>query len=241
MLLRRKIVGLIVLLSCFNAKAQLNGSSFSPQMDPADSLANNFYISHRGSALSLYNGRLFHGYGGYKGNGYYAFSDWAVGSIQYDGIWYDSVKLIYDIYADDIIVRSLNNDPVILFKDRVQKFTLQGLQFIRLQADKDGVIRTGFYQVLALGKLTIIARRTKLVDEKIEDGMAIREFRATNRFYAYKDGVYHSFNKQKKLLALVRESKSSIQQQLRKEGIRWKTNRELVMSRIANIYNQTSR
>ena len=152
-----------------------------------DSVAN-LYFEGRGRMLEIYSGRVFYGYIGIDGYAFYSSKDWQKGSLLYDGTWYHNILMMYDIYKDQVLIRHPSTIPIYLFNERVERFSYDGLSFVRLKSDKDNVIKEGFYQLLTEGKVTIIVSRQKKIDEKIIDLALERKFVSSNTYYALKDG-----------------------------------------------------
>ena len=59
------------------------------------------------------------------------------------------------------------------------------------------LLKTGFYQQLSMGKVTILAFVSKMIEENIENLRVERNFVPVNFYYALKDGNYYPINKAK--------------------------------------------
>ena len=234
----KKVVGFLLLFPVLYTQGQSAAYMDSSVSAALDSAAN-LYFADRANTLEIYSGRAFYGYPGIEGYAFYPSKDWQKGSILYDGTWYHNIFLIYDIYKDQVLIRHPTTIPVYLFNERVQKFYYDGQTFIRLRPDKDNVLKTGFYQVLTEGKVTVIVSRQKEIEEKIVDLTLERKFISSNVFYALKDSNYYLINNQKSLLKLLKDQKQNILKHLKKNKLKYRKNEEKTILAIAEFYNQS--
>ena len=233
----KKLLVFLFLFSFFYTKGQSLDSGNTKHSEASDSAANFYFVNQR-ETLAIHNGRVFYGYPGMVNHAFYPEAGWQNGSLLYDGIWYHDISFRYDIYKDELVILHPNNTPVRLFSDRVQEFYFQGQNFVRLSQDKDNIIKSGFYQRLTNGAVTIFARRHKKIEENIV-GLAIeRKFVSSNRYYVLKDGRYHIINKQKSLLDLLKDNRQNILQHLSQQKLRYKDNKEKAIVEIAKFHNQ---
>lgn len=236
----RKLTTISLLLLCiYESKAQ--GDSSAPLEAAKDSMISLYYTDQH-KILPLYNGRQFNGYSNLiEGYAYYLTNDWQTGSIRYEGMWFHDIPIMYDSYKDEVIVRSPQGFPFILFSQRVQEFSFAGKNFVRLEADSNRVISPGFYQRVVSGKLTMYAKRSKQLEEKIEGLVVERKFLPNERYFLLKDGLYYSIDKQKSLLDVVRDRRQEMQDHLKQQGIRFKNTPETAIIKVAEFYNQPSK
>lgn len=197
------------------------------------------YFSNQDRTLAIHNGRVFYGYPGTLEHAFYLENSWQNGSVLYDGTWYHDTPLMYDIYKDEVIILHPNNMSVRLYSERVQKFNFNGLAFVRLLPDKDNVLKSGFYQQLTDGNVTIFVRRHKKLEEKIEGFIIERKFISSDHFYVLKGGNYYPIGKQKSLLNLLKDSRQSIQRHLKQQKLKYRKEREKTIVQIAEFYNQS--
>jgi hypothetical protein len=204
-----------------------------------DSILNAYYSLR--DTLSLYNGRQFYGYpASIEGFAFFGSNDMAHGSILYNNVWYHHIGLFYDLYKDEIIVR--HPPPfevnIILYGDNISQFILDGQTFVYLARDKNNVIDSGFYQQLATGNATILVKRKKLLEEKINGLQLEAKFVTKNRFFILKDGVYQTIKREDDLLSVLKDKRQELYEYKKSRGLRYKSNPELFIMTITNYYNQ---
>lgn len=235
----RKLPAFLSLFLFYYASGQSLGPEDTKLADAYDSAAVS-YFTNQNRTLAIHNGRIFYGYPGMLGHAFYPDEiNWQNGSVLYDDTWYHNISLMYDIYKEEVLILHPNNMPIRIFSERVQKFYYKDKVFVRLNADKDFIIKSGFYQRLVEGNVTILVRRSKRIEEKIEGMVIERRFLSSDQYYVLKDGNYHVIHKQKSLLNLLKDSKQNITQHLKQQKLRYKTNKEETIVEIAKFYNQS--
>jgi len=236
----RQLALSLLLFYFFSAAGQPIDSAGKKSNQAPDSTIN-LYFTSVGETSGLYNGRVFYWYPLMKGHAFYPSADWQKGSVLYDGTWYQNLFIMYDIYRDEIVLKHPNSIPIRLFSDRIQEFQLEDQHFTRLQPDKDNVLKDAFYQVLAIGKVTVFAARQKKIEENIVENTLERSFITVDQYYLLKDGRYHLILNQKQLLSILKDKRQSITQNLRKQKLKYKKEKEKTIVQVAKFYNQSSK
>lgn len=229
----RKLTVFFFLLP-FITRAQLSSVAGN---SPADSLAA-LYFANQKETLAIHNGRIFYGYPEVVGEAFYPSTGFQKASLLFDGTWYHDVSIMYDTYLDDIILVHPSLTVIRLFSERVEQFSFDGLNFIRLNADKDHVLKPGFYQRLVEGNATILVHRSKKIEENIVDMRVERKFVSATRYFILKDGVYHPIYRQKFLFDILKVNRQAIVKHLKSQGIRYKDDQEKAIIAIAQYFNQ---
>ncbi len=234
--------GIILVFYSFQylySNGQSSPSTYQATSVKTDSVINIYFTKQR-KELAIYNGRLFRGYEyGIEGHGFYFSNDWQIGNIQYDGIWYNNLPLRYDIYKDEVMVNHPNNIPIILFGERVQQFHFADLHFFRLKTGNKNEPSANIYQLLTDGKIKILARRSKIIEENLENKKVEKKFIDQHRYYLVKDEKYHLVRNQRSMLNLLGNRRQEILKDLRKNNIRFKKDREKAIIHMADFYNQS--
>lgn len=234
----KKVFGFFFFFPVLFATAQSPVSISGNDSAASDSVAN-LYFAARGMSSAIYNGKVFYGYPGVKGEAFYPSGGWKKGSVLYDGFWHHDIFLQYDIHKDQVIIRHPNSMSICLFSERVEKFYYGEYTFVRLDPGKDNVVKAGFYQQLSKGKVTIIVARQKKIEENIVDLSIERKFVSGNTYYALKDGHYYPVNNRKSLLKLLKDKRQSILKQLKKEKLKYKHDAEKTIISMTEFYNQS--
>jgi hypothetical protein len=169
---------------------------------------------------------------------YYQVDDWQNATIEYNSILYKDVPVRYDLVKDQLIVSHPNGyQSFYLFTPWVKSFTLGGSLFVNLPKDSaGGAPAPGFYQVLHRGPLTVLAKRSRKIQQRSTD--ARLEFVTTDKYYILKEGIYYAIRNQADLLTLVGDRKGEARKALRQQGIRFRSLPEAAILTVAEFYNQ---
>ncbi len=200
------------------------------------------YYSGSVQQQRLYNGTEHTGYSpNIKGHAYYFTREWQNGTVHYDGVLYQDVPVLYDMYKDQVIVRHFSDIFTVgLVSPKVTWFTIPAHRFIRVEALPTENIRTGFYEVLFEGKITALARRTKTMSEYIGNTMEY-EFMEHTQYLIKKDSVYHIIRNEGKLLDVLNDQRPAVKQHLRKNRIRFRKTPELAIVKAVEFYETLNR
>lgn len=191
----------------------------------------------------LYYGRQYVGYPfATKGIPFYGSDDWYNGNIVYRDIAYSGILLKYDLVKDEVLALHPNGfTPVVLFSPRIQTFSLGDNQFVYLTEAETAPYKAGIYEVLARGPISLYARRTMLLNERIVSNALEREIVRDYSFFVQKDGKFFPVKNEKAILQLVGEKRKESKAMLKAAGIRYRKTPEEALRRIVNFYNQFSR
>jgi len=221
-------------LSCIITNAQTT----------ADTSVNASYNKKIAAYGDLYYGIEHLGYT-QKMNGtpYFESTEWQKGNVIYNNVLYKDVMLKYDLAADELIVLHPNNFfGVTLVTDKVQSFTISNNEFIYVPArNKLGLKQSGFYQVLVNGKLSILAKRSKVIEEKTSVGEVERNVESKEQYYAVKDGAATSVNNEESVMGLLGDQARAVRTYLRTRDIKFRKSKELALFEIATYYNQLAK
>lgn len=170
---------------------------------------------------NLLQGRVYFSiYPAIKGSQFLA-TDWSLGDIRIQDREYKDVPLLYDIYADDLILLHLQSTSfnlIRLIKEYIQGFNLGDRYFINLAYSPylETGLKPGFYELMLADRLTLLSKRRHLL--KTED--AISSFSRKDIIYLVKDGQAHRVSNRKSVVVAIGEShKKSIYSFLKKEKI----------------------
>ena len=175
-----------------------------------------------------------------EGFAYFQSPDWLQGSVTYNNVVYKDVSLKYDLLTDQLIVLHPNNIfAVTLFKERVQSFTIGNNHFISVSKNNDAGLKPGYYHQIIIGKLSILAKRSKVIEEKTTTQVEKRVI-SKDQFYAVKDGMFRLIKSEDSIMEMVGNQSANIRKMLRSKEIKFRTNKELALIEIATYYNQSA-
>jgi hypothetical protein len=231
--------------SCFfwgklNAQSYLTDSAYySQSLNNAISL----YTNILGKTTHLFNGSeyIFNNHG-VSGHAFFGESEPTKGEVFYDGTLYPNVSLAYDLSRDEVLV---NNNPgqdfnLKLITERVKYFSVLNHVFVRIVPDNTlkGYIPTeGFYDLLYNGKVTVLAKRRKQIEQgfKAEESLHFVQY---NEYFIKKDNVYYPIDGKGSLLNVFHDQKDKMKKFYRKSDLNYKKNPENAIVRTAEYYAQ---
>jgi hypothetical protein len=230
------------------------GKSFG-QEAPGDSInhqtsfgqvVSNFYIAI-GQESRLYNGPEYHPYDrNIKGSALFPLDaeTWATGKVNYDGIDYEGVPLMYDIYKDVLVALLYNHFSMyILQSDRVRDFTFSGHHFIRINADSlvndRADISTGFYEQLYKGKTAVLVKWVKTIQHSTSITTILETYFIENHdFYLLKGNTYYKVNSKGAFLDALKDKKPALQKYLKDNHINFRQDPATAMAILAAYYDR---
>src|SRR5258708_33877954 len=160
--------------------------------------AANFYKAV-GQQSRLYNGHEYLPYDRHiKGNALfpYGVESWEPGDVNYDGVVYKNVPMMYDIFKDVVVVLLYNKFSMYsLLANKVHDFTFDNHHFVRVETDSlnnnNSGITSGFYDQLYGGKIEALAKRVKTIQNSSNTTTTIETyFISANEYYFRKDNTY---------------------------------------------------
>ncbi|HEX6432136.1 MAG TPA: hypothetical protein VF008_30805, partial [Niastella sp.] len=218
------------------AQNNINVPADSPTIVKAGDVYNPFIYKQS----RLYNGIEHLGYSiRIKGHAYFLEKELQAGSIVYDELEFVNVPMLYDLLKDQVVVLHSNGfSRVGLVSEKVKEFTLLNHHFIRLEADSlaGRLIFTGFYDELYTGKLSVLAKRIKFIEETIKDEL-LRDFIQQNYFYIKKEGVYYAVKNYKGLIKVLKDKAPAVKQYLRKNRIKFRKGPENAIVKATAYYD----
>jgi hypothetical protein len=225
----------------------LPAALFAQSSSPApDSLGNGGYYA----AISTFYAKLLpdaHIYTGseflpydylIEGNAFYPDGSTHVGSIDYDGISYGHIPILYDIVKDRVIVLTSNNFLIVPATDKVSRFSMQGRTFVHLLEDTTatGFPGPGIYELVYEGRESLWAKHHKIVKNDPQDGH--RFFLESVSYYLKRGTTYYEVNTQRAFLKVLGDRKASLKSLIRKKGLRFKDDRPQTMRTLLTHYDQ---
>ena len=194
----------------------LNISSIHSQSSNKTSVYNWFDKTTNKESLPINNGKLHTNFDKIIGtvDRYYN-SEFASGNLGYQEQEYFDVQLKYDIYKDEIILKSPGEGliEINLIKENVQYFKLLDKKFINLNIDKKlpANARGGYYEESVIGKkFTFYIKHYKDKKEILKGTETFIDYYNKNEFVLFTQGKYTNVDSKNELLKLFPNDKNKI-------------------------------
>jgi hypothetical protein len=199
------------------------------------------YYQSLGEQSPLYNGSQYIEYPFIiqDGHPFFGSQGFVDATIRFEGMTFDRVPTLYDIVRDQLVILDYHRYYKInLPADKIHQFELPGHTFIRLLHDSSNEIKTGFYEQLYHGKLTLFAKREKRISQQYSN-MEINNVVYSHSFYYIRKGnVFYPINNKKTLMKSLKPKQKEVQQYLKKNKIKFKKAPEKAALMAVEYYDQ---
>jgi hypothetical protein len=216
----------------------------SPLSDSAYVAALRQYHAYVTPEVGLYRGMQYIDYDItiQKGQPFFGPDSVRYGSVWYNGIGYDNIRMQYDLVKDQLVILDpFNIYKISLYMDMVDSFALDGHLFIRIRDSlAPSFLRFGYCERIYQGRLVLMKRERKFVHENLvlsSDNVRLY-IDGTISFYFKKDGRYQAVNTRKELYNLLKDRRrSDIKRFIRKSKLNWHTDKEQLLQLVAAWYD----
>lgn len=224
------------------AVAQDEGSDSSFYSSSIKNIRNYYWESvHKNSPL--YKGKIYVGHSvRIIGHPFFESESVSEGTVVYDGIHYQAVPMFLDLVREEVVIDLENGFKIKLINEKVEKFSLFGHTFIRLEENEisDPKVSPGIYDVLYEGNVLLLAKRSKEIKEYIENSKSIKEFVPRIVFFIRKGESFYSVKSKQSVLRLFKDQKKSIRKYLKKNRIKYNSDPEEAIVKILKYTEQLS-
>ena len=230
------LTGLIFLRAPASAQPPISG----PQLTEA-------ILTYTGSPAAdwrLYNGPLYLGYDHHaQGHPFLQSDSLLTGSAEYDGVFYPSLSLSYDLVKDLVIIPDKQRTTYVqLLTEKLPAFSIGQKKFIYLSPDSTATNppETGYYELLFNGKVRALAKHLKKVQNngKAEENLSI--YRQYDSWYLEMNGRYLSIHNQNSLLKAFGAGDKGLRNILRSRDLSFKKDPAGALTAAAELLSQSN-
>jgi hypothetical protein len=199
----------------------------------------NYFNDVMGQKTVLFNGKQYEFDSSIiSGNAFFMDArQFVMGTVTYRGFRFENVPVIYDVFRDEIITK-VDDDftAFALINEWVLNFSLHNHNFIRIVVNFDSEIKTGFYDVIWDGKIKVLVKRTKSIQEKL-DNTVQKYFLPSTSYFIEKDGKYYKINSESAFMSLFKSEKQLFRKKIKENKLNFRKNPEEVLVTLASYYN----
>ncbi len=200
------------------------------------------YNNYNANNAPVYNGEAYLYYTfKMEGDPFFETGNFSDGWVNYKGRKYNSLKLIYDIVRNQVVVLSPDKITAIVVQSQfIDSFSLLGHTFIALQEDqKQNLYNSGFYDLLYNGHTQFLVRRVKSLNPRIQGNIMVTQFVTKNRFYIHKGGLYYLVSNKKDVYRLFNDKIHELKRLMHKNHIKLRHKTfESDMVKVTAFYDQ---
>ncbi len=180
------------------------------------------------------------------GHPFFLNTNFNTGSVRFDNILYENVKLKYDILENKIVVKDASGVfAVSPDYDKIDLFTIDSHLFTKLEKENSpsSLPKSGFYEVLYAGNnLVLYKKETKILMEDLNDRGGPRRYIVPSiNYYLKKGNAYYLFNRQKHVLDLFKDRKTELRQFIRKNNLDFSNDANNALIRAVTYYETLSK
>lgn len=192
-----------------------------------------------GYQAALYNGPKYLGYPSYfkETHPFFNTSTPSLGTIQYNGVVYQGIYLLYDAYKD-VVILSDKLRLIELTTEKITAFTIDGHQFINLKniplvkGNKQGL-----YQVLLDGRIQLLCKEIKSKQEKVINNELIGIFESTKNYFIILENQLIPITNKQQLFKLFATKEEGIRKLISKEKLKFRSNKAQSYTKVIAYLN----
>ncbi|MBX3257947.1 MAG: hypothetical protein KF862_27700 [Chitinophagaceae bacterium] len=207
-----------------------------------EALAAEVYYASLKTQSGIYNGSEYVQYVHLLAEGHPYFDTTLLrqGTVLYNQVVYHDVPMLYDIIRDELIVQHFNKVFLIqMIKSKIDWFELYGHHFLHLGRDstRKGNVKDGFYDVVYDGKVKLYIKRVKQIQESIPYMQVERKVYSKDRYFIYKDDIFHEVSSQSSVLKVLPGHASELKQVVRSNKIKFRKKKEHAITLMVQKYD----
>lgn len=173
---------------------------------------------------------------------YFLSEDWIMGDAFYDGEYFSNIPLMFDVLNSRLITEHHSSGhPIQLVIEKLDRFSISGHSFqkIKNESANGSLPATDFYDFLYPGETTVVARRQKVLREKIESSEIHTQYDEKTRYFILKNGVFFQVKSKSSVLKVLADQKNPLKKFMKARGIKFSLDRELALKSLAEFYDKT--
>jgi len=200
------------------------------------------YLSDIKEQSGLLNGRMNIPYPFHfeSGSPYFESEKFMNGDVVYDGVPYSDIPILYDQISTMIIMLAPYG-RLQLTSEKVERFTLPGHHFLRLEKDTLNKMTNGFYEQLYEGKIIVLKKVEKTIKEDLQSGVVLRYIVQKDSYYLKDGNGYHPVKKKGEILDVLHDHKQELQQFIKKNKLKFRKDMSNAIVQVAGYYDQLTR
>jgi len=176
-----------------------------------------------------------------KGSPYFQTDRFTNGILNYDGLVYRDVPLLFDELSNSLIT-VLPNGRLELTRQKVDGFTLLDKNFVHITGGKNKELSDGYYRLSYNGKTRVLVKNKKSIREDLVSGEGIvRSVDEKILYYLQKGNDYYLVENKNSLLEILKDKKPELQQYIKSEKLKWKKDAERLIAGVAAYYDQLTK
>jgi hypothetical protein len=235
---------LLLLLLIAHASVSAQADAVLP--DTATATVRRQYLQNLGPGSSFYTGKVYERYWtGIKGHPFFLGEQYNQGSVNYQGVAYENISLMYDMSRDVLVTRDFTGELAMeLLREKITRFRIANHRFINIDPDSTSSMRPGFYEILYDGSVSVLVKRmnqvVRVTRREDEPGKvsADRQFTEYDEFYVLKDNRYNVIRGESDLLAVLKDRRPELRKFLSRRTVSYRKDPAAAIVAAVSYYEQ---
>jgi hypothetical protein len=145
--------------------------------------------------------------------------------------------------VQDALIMDSSSRRIQLLNERITQFMLFDDKFIRIVRDTENtvLVRTGFYDLLYEGKVSLLKKEEKIVRDDVTTGELLRFIDIHDYYYIKRNNSYYNINNKKNLFSIFKDRKKDIRQYIRKNKLSYRKDRDNMLAKATAYYDQLTK
>ena len=232
---------LLFLILFFHTGPASAQSSLPDSIDPAVANAIRVFANATGNQAGFYNGIQYRRYPNFihSGQPFFIADSLIAGTLTYNGVRYENVRLQLDEVNDELITTDLQGDNLVqLYKPKVGAFSIGPAAFVNLTSAS--YPDAGYYRVLYNGKSQVLVKEKKSIQVKHGETNAetVRSVDASVDYYMKTAKGYEKFNRLNAFLSLFGKDRKAVAEFIRDKKLKYRQDKENLFYQAVTFYDQ---
>lgn len=165
-----------------------------------------------------------------------------LGSVFYDGMSYDHVRIWFDIMKDQVLVQHTDGiSRIVLHQELIKEFSIFGHRFINI-TEPESSLQPGIYDLVYEGKTKVLVKRSKSSIKDVSlDGVFLKVLRQRNQFFIKVDGKYYAVESLGAALKILGSMQREIQTHLKANKLKYGKEPEKTLVTAVSFFDNLKR
>ncbi|WP_162343840.1 hypothetical protein [Cyclobacterium salsum] len=175
------------------------------------------------------------------GHPYYSSSTMENGTLSIAGFIFENIPIQYEIW-DDLILSfsSTFKQKMILNHSKIDYIVLNDGTVIIKKSQPEGFIfhQNGFYREIVNGHIGLYCKHRKQRKQETSTLGLVRSYEEVQKYFFEMNGALIAVPAKRRIFSLLEIDKRTTKRRLRKDGLRFRKNREAYLKTLVNLANE---
>jgi peptide subunit release factor RF-3 len=149
------------------------------------------------------------------------------------------VNLLYDEAADLVVLQD-SSHKIELISEKLDGFGIGDSKFQYLEkkdANSTDLLRTGFYQLLVEGSVSLYKKESKKITEKIVGNELSYIIETSTYYYLLKQNRYTEIQSKKTIFRLLKDKEKELKKFAKTQHLNYRKDKDNMLSNVVENYN----